>query len=141
MKTTLILFISSLFMGLSHFDTKSDALLGEWINEKKDARVLIYKIGNKYNGKVTWGEGDESKDVKNPDPKLRNREIVGTNILLGFVYSGDNVWSDGTIYDPREGKTYSCKITMKNNNLISIRGYVGVSLFGRSEEWTRFNSK
>lgn len=59
-------------------------------------------------------------------------------MLNNFVFEGDNTWSDGTIYDPREGKTYSCKLTLKSPDQLNVRGYVGVALFGRTEIWTRF---
>lgn len=75
--------------------------------------------------------------MNNPDPKLRNREVVGLVMLNDFVFDGNKTWNDGTIYDPREGKTYSCKITLKDKNTINVRGYVGISMFGRTEVWTR----
>jgi len=58
-------------------------------------------------------------------------------ILKGFIKKG-NVYDDGTIYDPKSGKTYSCTMTLKGNNL-AIRGYVGVSLLGRTSTWSRSN--
>lgn len=117
--------------------SKADAILGEWINEKKDAKFQIFKQDDKYFGKIIWGTGDQKKDVKNPDSKLRNRDVIGLTILKNFVFDGDNTWEDGTIYDPREGKTYSCKITQKGANKINVRGFVGISLFGRTEVWTK----
>ncbi|WP_396191849.1 DUF2147 domain-containing protein [Flavobacterium sp.] len=119
--------------------TKSDAIVGEWLNEEKDTKFQIFKKDNKYFGKVIWGTGGEEKDVKNPDVKLRNRELTGLVILKNFVFDGDETWEDGTIYDPREGKTYSCKITQKGKNQIKVRGFVGISMFGRTEVWTRVN--
>jgi uncharacterized protein (DUF2147 family) len=113
-------------------------ILGEWLSPKKDSRVLIYKQAEKYYGKITWGTGSSSKDEKNPNKDLRSRDLVGLVILTDFKYNGDKVWEDGNIYDPREGKTYACKMTLKNKNELSIRGYVGVSLFGRSETWTKY---
>lgn len=101
--------------------------------------MLIYRRANTYYGKITWGTGGPSRDEKNPDLALRNREVVGLVMLNNFRYDGDGVWQDGTIYDPREGKTYACKMTLKGANTLSIRGCVGVSLFGRSETWSRFN--
>ncbi|GAB3639534.1 DUF2147 domain-containing protein [Spirosoma arcticum] len=118
---------------------KSDAILGEWLSAKKDSRVLIYRRGNLYYGRLTWGIGGPANDEKNPDPALRKRELVGLTILNNFRHDGDDTWQNGTIYDPREGKIYACKMTLKNTNTLSIRGYVGVSLFGRSEVWSRVN--
>ena len=137
------LFLLTILLGSSVLtvfaQNKSDAILGEWLSPKKDSRVLIYRRANTYYGKITWGTGGPSRDEKNPDPTLRDREVVGLVMLNNFRYDGDGVWQNGTIYDPREGKTYACKMTIKGANTLSIRGYVGVSLFGRSETWSRFN--
>lgn len=113
------------------------AIVGEWLSAKKDSRIIIAKQGTTYSGKIVWGTGQATTDEKNPDPALRNRNIIGLGILNNFVYDGADTWKDGTIYDPREGKTYSCKMTLKDAGHLSIRGYVGLSLFGRTEVWTR----
>ena len=117
--------------------SKADAILGEWLSAKKDSRVQIYKQGNQYAGKILWGTGSDKKDSKNPDPSLRNRDLIGLSILNGFIFDGDDTWANGTIYDPREGKTYSCKMSLKSPDQLTIRGYIGISLFGRTENWTR----
>lgn len=114
-----------------------DVIIGEWTNEQKDAKFQIFKKDNTYYGKILWGTGKETKDVNNPDAKLRNREVVGLVMLNDFVFDGNKTWNEGTIYDPREGKTYSCKITLNDKNTINVRGYVGISMFGRTEVWTR----
>jgi uncharacterized protein (DUF2147 family) len=135
-----LIFMMFLLVGMantSQAQTKADAILGEWINEKKDAKFEIFKKDNKYFGKLIWGTGGETKDVKNPDTKLRNREVIGIVMLNNFVFDGDDTWGDGTIYDPREGKTYSCKITQKGKDKINVRGFVGISMFGRTEVWSR----
>lgn len=117
---------------------KSDAIVGEWLSAKKDSRVLIYRQANTYAGRITWGTGGAANDAKNPNPALRNRAVIGLVILEKFRYDGDNTWQDGAIYDPREGKTYACKLTLKDVNTLSVRGYVGLSLFGRTEVWSRY---
>jgi uncharacterized protein (DUF2147 family) len=61
---------------------------------------------------------------------------MGLDILSGFKYGGGNIWQDGKIYDPKNGKTYSCKMTLEGNEL-KVRGYVGFSLLGRTTVWTR----
>lgn len=135
-----IILMMALLVGLantSNAQSKADAIIGEWINEKKDAKFQIFKQEGKYFGKIIWGTGDQKKDTKNPDSKLRNREVIGLIILKNFVFDGDDTWENGTIYDPREGKTYSCKITQRTNDKINIRGFVGISMFGRTEVWTR----
>ncbi len=119
--------------------TPSNAIFGEWVNEKGDAKFKIYRKGDSFYGDITWGTGGPTKDVNNPDPAKKERDLVGLTILNDFKYEGKNLWSSGTIYDPKDGKTYSCKMTLKKPNQLEVRGYLGVSLFGRSEIWTRVN--
>ncbi|OYQ33134.1 SIGNAL peptide protein [Flavobacterium cyanobacteriorum] len=118
-------------------DKTAEAILGEWMSPEKDAHILIYKKNTRFYGKIVWGSGNEQKDIHNPNPKLRNRDLIGLIILNDFEYSSSNTWSNGTIYDPREGKTYSCKMNLESADRLKIRGYVGISLFGRTETWTR----
>ena len=136
-KTILFLFLWIGSVVLSFGQTKGDAIIGEWMNEQKDAKFQIIKQDGSYFGKIIWGTGDQNKDSKNPDSKLRNRALIGLVILKNFVFDGKNTWEDGTIYDPREGKTYSCNITLKGINQMHLRGFVGISLFGRTEIWHR----
>ena len=58
-------------------------------------------------------------------------------IMSGFTYDGDGRWSGGRIYDPNSGKTYKATIRQVDANTIKLRGYIGISLFGRSDTWTR----
>ena len=75
-------------------------------------------------------------DAKNPEARLKSRPILGLEILKDFVFD-DGKWTDGKIYDPKSGKTYSCNMTMKGNDVLNMRGYIGISLIGRSETWKR----
>ena len=123
-------------------NTAADKILGVWLNEEKDAKVEIYKTGDKYYGKIIWGknifdaEGKPSRtDLKNSDPKLRSRPLLNLVILSNFTYD-DGEWGGGKIYDPKSGKTYSCVMKFKGNSL-QIKGYIGITLFGRTTVWTR----
>lgn len=117
--------------------TKADAIVGEWLTQSKDGKILIYKQGTKYFGKIIGGNSEGRKDTNNPDEALRNQPLIGKVILNNFVFDGKSKWEDGTIYDPNNGKTYSCVIKLKSNNQLEVRGYVGISLFGRTDVWTR----
>lgn len=126
----------------SGFSQHKDAILGRWVNPSGEAHVEISKKNDKYFGKMVWlknprdEQGVAKTDVKNPEPGLKSRPLLGLEILKDFVFE-DGKWTDGKIYDPKSGKTYSCNITLKDNNQISIRGYMGISLIGRSETWKR----
>lgn len=126
-----------------------DGVLGVWITADGKARVEITKQGEVYNGNIVWlkeplypaddksAPGQPKVDRKNPDTSLQGRPIIGLPLIQGFKYAGDNVWSDGTIYDPDSGKLYSCKLTLMMDGSLRVRGYVGISLFGRTEIWAR----
>lgn len=138
---TIFLFIGGL---LSNHETKAqseNAILGVWFNTEKTAQVEIYKRGATFYGKIVWLKdpnpgGKPAVDKVNPDPKLKTRTLMGLNLLEGLRFD-DGIWDDGTIYDPKSGKTYSCQITLKSANILEVKGYIGFSLIGRTVEWTK----
>jgi uncharacterized protein (DUF2147 family) len=145
------LFISAVVLTAALFSSipsqaQADAVLGNWFNEEKDAKIEIYKNGNKYYGKIVWlkepnnEKGQPKTDTKNPDEKLRNRKIIGLVIMEHFVYE-DKEWVDGKIYDGKSGKTYNCKMKLKDSNILDVRGYLGAAWMGlgRTTSWTRAN--
>lgn len=139
--TVLGLFAVSLFMAATlnyALPAKSaDAIIGKWLNEEKDGAVNIYKKGNTYYGKLIWlQKGPNTLDEKNPDAAQKSRKLLGTEILQNFTYGGTE-WANGTIYDPKSGKTYSCKMWQNKDGSLSIRGYIGFSFIGRTTIWTR----
>jgi uncharacterized protein (DUF2147 family) len=122
----------------------ADGITGTWMVQDGSAKVKIEKMNGKFVGKIVWlkdpidkATGKPILDAKNPDKSLRARPQMGLPLLCNFDYDGDNVWTSGTIYDPDSGDTYSCKITYINNSTIEVRGYVGISLFGRTETWKK----
>ncbi|MCX6234730.1 MAG: DUF2147 domain-containing protein [Bacteroidetes bacterium] len=124
---------------------KTDDVKGLWLNEEKDAIVEIFRNGDKYFGKIVWlkepneENGKPKVDDKNPEVSFQNRPVMGLELLKNFVYYGADKWEDGTIYDPNNGKTYKCIITIKNPDLLYIRGYIGRAWMGlgRTTEWAR----
>jgi uncharacterized protein (DUF2147 family) len=125
-------------------NAEGDALIGVWEPSHGKGRVKIEKINDKYYGKVVWLKepldpktGEKKLDVNNPDPALRSKPRLGLRILKDFEYMGNNVWENGTIYDPENGETYNCVIKLKDENTIDIRGYIGVSVFGRTDVWKK----
>lgn len=120
---------------------QADRLEGVWFNDKKDAKIQIYKAKDgKFYGKILWlkeptKNGKQKLDDKNPKEQLQNQPLVGLVILKGFEKDGDT-YDDGTIYDPENGKTYDCIMTLKGKT-VSIRGYIGISWIGRTTVWER----
>ena len=115
----------------------ADAILGKWQNEGQDAHFEIFKQGSKYFGKIIWGKVRNTTDVNNPNEALRKRELVGLVLLTNLTFDGEDTWENGQIYDPNSGDTYSCEATLNKQGYLNVRGYIGISLFGRTETWTR----
>lgn len=141
-----------IFLGLTAacYAAGGDDILGVWNNEEKDAGIEMFKCGDKYCGKIVWikepnypadskeGTPDTPRlDNHNPDPAQRTRPIFGLQIVKDFVFAGDSLWKGGTVYDPKSGKTYSGRMKLVSPNQLKLRGYIGISLLGRTTTWTR----
>jgi len=137
MKKIFILILT--ILSTSIFGVSSDNFTGLWKTKGGKSIIKIYKINNEYEGKIVWLEepldknGTAKQDTKNPNKHLRKNKLLNLEILHGFKFK-KSVLKDGKIYDPKSGKTYSCIIKSKKSNLV-IRGYIGISLLGRSETW------
>ena len=123
----------------------ADDIIGIWLTGGKEpAKIQIYKSGEKFYGKIIWlknptENGKPRMDGNNPDKEKRSNPIIGLMMLTGFKFDGDDEWKGGDIYDPESGKTYSSYMYLTNMNTLKVRGYVGISLLGRTETWTRTN--
>jgi len=142
MKNLIIILIIIFLCYLSCFATSdTNPISGLWLSQNKDAIIEIFSRNDLFFGKIVWLEeplnemGNPKKDIENPDPALRNRQIWGLEILQNFEQK-KNKWKGGSIYDPESGKTYSCTMKLKGNYLY-IRGFIGISLLGRTEVWSR----
>jgi len=133
----------SILVSTNLFGQKENDIEGTWIPSSGKANVRIYKSGDHFYGAIIFlkepidSVTHKSKvDKNNPDKSKRNTPLMGYLLLKNFIYD-DGIWKDGTIYDPENGKTYSCKITMKDKNTLDVRGFIGISLIGRTDVWKR----
>ncbi len=148
----LVIFLLSLVTVAAGGD--GDAILGVWATDPEgdggQAHIEIYLEGDRYFGKIVWlseplylegdphGTAGEAKvDTENPDEALRSRPIIGMTLMSDFRYDGKGLWHKGTIYDANKGKTYKCKLRLEDDDVLKVRGYMGFSLIGRTEKWTR----
>jgi uncharacterized protein (DUF2147 family) len=119
-----------------------DDIIGVWWTPENRSAIEIYKEGNKYFGKIVWEKepndknGKPSKDINNPDPRLRDRLLHGMVIVHHLIFEGDE-WSEGKIYNPESGNDYKITAEMPDKNTLKIRGYIGISLIGKSCIWKR----
>ena len=114
---------------------------GVWLIQDKSAKVRIAPCGQKLCGTIIWisdkidkTTGQPPVDSKNPDPALRNRPIVGLQLIKNFSPAGDDKWTGGTIYDPKAGKTFASKMTVTPKGELKVEGCVSVICQGQT--WT-----
>ena len=128
-----------------------DGINGVWLTEDKGAKINISKSGDVWNGTIVWlkepletdkkspAYGKAPIDFRNPDTAKQTRLIMGLQLLENFKWTGKK-FESGTIYDPDSGKTYKCNIAFKGKDKIKVRGYIGISLLGETQVWTRNNN-
>jgi len=126
-----------------HAYAQKDKIEGEWYNEEKTSKILIYKAVDGYFwGKIVWLKepiryGKPRVDEFNPDDKLKNRPLINLPVLIRFTKTDDKTYDGGKIYDAKSGKTYKSTITYRSDKELGIRGYIGISLIGRTTTFTR----
>ena len=146
------IFFSAIALALFTFSyaggSDEDKLVGVWQPSDGRSYIKIDKIGVKFFGRIVWlkepddESGNPRVDSNNPDEALRSTPLKGYRILKDFIYNSDeNIWEEGTIYDPKNGTTYNCKIELTEDNQIEVRGFVGAAVFGRTDVWTRLVKK
>ena len=116
----------------------ADSISGSWITPEKDSVITISKCGSTYCGRLSKylvmpDGGVNQKDVNNPNKKLRTRKLLGSALLTGLKEAG-NLWR-GTIYDPRNGKSYRSVVRRKSANQLEVKGCIGP--FCLTQIWTR----
>ena len=137
------LFVIGIF-ATSFAQSGADACVGTWLTGSKKGHIQVYKQGDKYFGKIIWikepndpATGKPKLDNKNPDAAKKSQPLLNLINLRDFKFSGENTWENGKIYDPENGKEYSCKMKLNNPNQLDVRGFMGISLLGRTDSWTR----
>ncbi len=139
---SIVSFVAIVSMSHSHsFAQNADAILGQWYTAEDKSIVDVWKADGAYNAKIIWlkdslDAGKPKLDKNNGKEALRVRPIIGLQILAGLKFK-DGEWVDGTIYDPENGKDYSCKATM-NGAKLDLRGYIfGMPFLGRTTTWRK----
>lgn len=66
----------------------------------------------------------------------KDKPVKGMIILWDLTKDGDE-WSGGQVLDPKKGKQYKCYIKLRGTNILELRGFIGVSMFGRTQVWER----
>ena len=136
------LFVSILVLTFStHALSKSD-YSGLWWSEDHSSIFELVQTEQTIEGITRWAEKPRA-DSENPDINLRQRSLLNITFLWDFEYKAkDNSWQNGQVYDPGNGKTYSAKLKLSGNgNILEMRGYIGISLFGRNAKFSRVKTE
>jgi len=111
---------------------------GNWYTEDRSAIVRIAPCGNRMCGTIArvlnQGPNVPTRDINNPDPRMRSRPIVGMPILSGFSPSGSQ-WAGGHAYDPHTGRSYRASLALNPNGTLEVTGCL--LFICRSKDWTR----
>ena len=142
-----IVFVGSVFFILSlGLPAWSEGVIGTWATDEDKSHVEIAPCGLKFCGIIVWlkepldEDGKLKHDANNPNKNLRDRSIIWLPLFANVVASTKgNVWEDGTIYNPEDGKKYSCTLTLLDTETLKVRGYVGLPMFGKTQIWKRVN--
>lgn len=146
-KFLFVAFLLAVFLSPDLFAQEADNVLGYWLTQEGDSQVKIFKAKDgKYYGNIKWldepneEDGTPKVDDENSNPELQKRPILGLQLLKSFNYDEKaEEWVDGTIYDPKNGKTYKCFMWFEDGDetILHVKGFIGFSLLGREVEWKR----
>jgi uncharacterized protein (DUF2147 family) len=135
------LFLASACLPVASKADQGSPPVGLWKSE--DAQIEIFQEGGKLNGKIAalnkeyTADGIEKTDLSNPDPTKKSRPLIGLIFMTGFTPEGSGRWDHGTIYDPKTGNTYASFLEYTGGDTLKLRGYIGISLIGRTAVWTK----
>ena len=136
------LFLGMLFVLAPLTMVFAEGVVGKWKLSDGTAIVEVYQDGDIYNGKIVWlknptePDGSPAVDNNNPDEKLRTRQLIGLN-MLSNLKAKDSEYSGGMIYDPGNGKTYYCSMSVEGD-VLKVRGSLDKRGFlGRTMDWFR----
>ena len=122
----------------------ADDIVGEWVTDSSKSKVKVYESGGKYYGKIVWLKEPIDEETGKPklnkhhsDPAKQKEPVKGLRILRDLEFDDDCKWDDGYVYDPENGKEYSGHAELINKNKLKLRGYIGISLLGRTTYWRR----
>ncbi|TSD67277.1 DUF2147 domain-containing protein [Inquilinus sp. KBS0705] len=122
----------------------SDRICGNWENQEKTLRIKVFKENNDFKAKIIWFSDTEGKpmnywkDKRNPDPKLRNRTILGMSILRNLNYNpSKGTWENGKVYDSKHGKEWNASAAIDKGDYLKVRGYWHFKWIGKTMTFHR----
>ncbi len=117
----------------------AEPITGRWVTAEKDAVIVIAPCGKALCGTierflVAPPQGNDQRDINNPDAAKRKRKLLATTPILSAFTQESNLWR-GQIYDPKSGKSYRSVVRRKGPNLLEVKGCIGP--FCQTQVWRR----
>lgn len=119
-------------------------ICGKWENTEKSLIIRVYVERGEFKAKILWYADTEGKpldywtDQHNPNPALRNRKILGLQILRNLKYHPKtNSWENGMVYDSRHGKEWNSSAYIDKNGRLRVRGYWHFKFIGKTMTFFR----
>jgi len=147
--TVIMLSILFLFSTISAGETQPDDIIGVWLIEEDGEpveNIEIYKYDDMYFGKIIWLKQSDTtdnpavdkKDKNNKNKELRNRPLLGLEVLMDYNFDGEDTWKGGEFYAHRKGRTVSPKLTLIDEHHLKIQ--VKILFVKKSFIWKRVAS-
>jgi uncharacterized protein (DUF2147 family) len=131
------------FLCFNFFFLNAQSIIGKWktiddVSGKPKSIVEIYEYQNKIYGKIIdiIDKSNKDKVCQKCSGADKNKPLLGLVIIKGLTLD-NHTYNGGRIIDPESGNSYKCEIKLSSANHLEIRGYLGISLFGRSQTWVR----
>lgn len=123
-----------------------DQIIGMWMASEKNIVVQVYKEGDSFKATVVWFDDSDDKtrpmdvrlDYKNPDKTLRNRKVLGMQVLKNLEYNASsNSWENGVIYDAKNGHEWNSCASIDKDGMLKVTGYWHFKFIGKSMKFNR----
>jgi uncharacterized protein (DUF2147 family) len=141
----LVVAVAMSFTQVGHAATSQDGIVGTWLTEDGDSKVDVVARtaadgSISYAGRVSWlkdpmRDGKPLRDANNDDAALRDRPILGLEILSGFKATDAGAWTGGTLYSPRRGESYPADISLLPDGRLELKVKAGIMT--KTVRWKR----
>lgn len=125
----------------------AEDIVGDWMVNTGDAVVRFYEKDGEYRGRVVWAGRESTEwwlteppmeipwDNRREAKKLKHAANLGVDILVGLKFDNDSTWKHGRVFNVLNGKIYKCQLSLPEPDVLKLRGFIGLPVFGGSVKW------
>jgi uncharacterized protein (DUF2147 family) len=137
----LLIILFTFLAGITLITATASDITGIWITEENNSKIEIYKCGKEYCGKICWMrdslvDGRLIKDVNNKNPQMRERKVLGMQIIQGLKYNKEkNCFDGGKIYFHDTGREADLVIKVLPGHRLEVKAELG--MFSKKLIWEK----